>query len=150
GAGRSIFRLTEHRSRRHLPEWKPPGLLRRRRDTGPFVHLHPGNELVAAVLRAEQRSLAFLHVEPILAERIDDLRLVRDASGDAARLRRGAEHLVKGLDAAGVLVRRHDEAALGKVRRPLDILEAGDDRGFVGAVVLAGVDLADRNADLAE
>ena len=70
-----------------------PVLLRRRRDAGPFFHLHPGDELVAAVLRAEDRGLAFLHVEPVLAERIDDVGLVRDQNGVGPGLRRGAEQL---------------------------------------------------------
>src|SRR6516164_10206642 len=128
----------------------PPGLLRRHRDAGPFVHLHPGEELVAAVLRAEERCLAFFHVEPIFAERIEDVRLMRDENGVGACLRGGAEHLVKCLDTAAVLVRRHDEAALGEVRCLLDILEARDDRGFIRSIVLASVDLADGNTDLTE
>jgi hypothetical protein len=57
---------------------------------------------------------------------------------------------VKCLDAAAILVRRHDEATLGEIRCLLDILEAGDDRGLVSSVVLAGIDLADGNPDLTE
>ena len=52
--------------------------LRRRSDTRPFVHLHAGDQLVAAIRRAEDRSLTLLHVEPVLAERLDNVRLVRD------------------------------------------------------------------------
>src|SRR5215813_11580422 len=123
-AGRNASTLgTTFRARRLAPAGLarrglgPAPLLRRSRDAGPFVHLHADNERVTSVLRAEDRSLALLHVEPVLAERVDDVRLVRDEDGIAARLRRGAEHLVKGLDATGVLVRRYDEAALGEVRR---------------------------------
>jgi hypothetical protein len=63
------------------------GLPHREGDVGPFVHLHARNELVRAVLRAEDRGLAFLHVEPILSEPIDDVWLVRDENGVGAGLR---------------------------------------------------------------
>src|ERR1700736_563410 len=80
------------------------GLLRRHRDAGPFVHLHPRKELVAAVLRAEDRGLTLFNVEPILAERVDDVRFVRDENGVGAGLWCRAEHLVKCPDAAAVFV----------------------------------------------
>src|SRR6516162_9264806 len=115
------------------------GLLRRHRDAGPFVHLHPGQELVAAVLRAEDRSLAFFHVEPILAERIDDVRLVRDENGVGAWLRGGTDHLAKSIYAAVVFVRRHHETAFGEVGGLLDILKASNHRRLISSVVLAGV-----------
>jgi hypothetical protein len=44
----------------------------------PIRHLHAGDQDVFAVLGPEHRRLAFLHVKPILAERVADVRLVRD------------------------------------------------------------------------
>src|SRR5437868_574854 len=118
-------------------------------DTRPFFHLQSGNKLVTAILGAEQRCLALFDVKPVLAERVDDVRLVRDENGVGAWHRRGAEQFVKGVDAPVVLVRRHHKTALGNIRSRLDILEASDDRGLVGSVVPAGKYLADRNPGLA-
>src|SRR5262249_47185854 len=118
----------------------------RRRDVRPVFHLHAGYELVAAVLRAEHAGLAFFDVEPVLAERIDDVRLVRDHDRVGAGRRRDGKQVANGVDAGVVLVRRDHEAALGDVGGLLDILEAGDDRRLVSAVVFAGEHLADRNA----
>jgi len=50
-------------------------------DAGPLVHLYSRKQLVGAVLGAENRSLALFHVEPILAERSDNIRLMRDQGG---------------------------------------------------------------------
>ena len=72
----------------------------------------------------------------ILAERIDDVRLVSDQNGVGTRFRCGAEHPVKCLDTAAVLVRRYDEAALGEVRCLLNIVEARDDRGLIRSLQL--------------
>ena len=38
-----------------------------------------------------------------------------------------------------VLVRRHDETAFGQIDSPLDVLEARQHRGLVGAIELAGI-----------
>src|SRR5512144_2267478 len=124
--------------------------LRRRGDMRPFFHLHAGDELVATALGAEEGGLAFFDVKPILAESIDDVRLVRNENRVGARRRYGAEQLVKSVDAAVILVRRHHETALGNICGLLDILEARDDRGLVCSVVLAGIDLADRNPGLTD
>ena len=53
-------------------------LIHGHRDAGPFIHLHSGDKLISAIFEAEDRSLALFHVKPILAERIDNVRLVRD------------------------------------------------------------------------
>src|ERR1700755_1807930 len=87
--------LTKH----HRPS------LRRRGDARPFFHLHASDELVATVLGTEERGLALFDVEPILAERIDDVRLMSNENRVGATHRCGAEQLVKGVDAAVVLVR---------------------------------------------
>lgn len=52
--------------------------LRRRGHVRPIFHLYAGDELVTAVLWPEDRSFALSDVEPILAERVDDIRLVRN------------------------------------------------------------------------
>src|SRR5689334_18094784 len=122
----------------------------RRCDARPFFHLHSGYELVAAVVRAEDGGLALFDVEPVLAERIDDVRLVRDENRVGAGPRCGAEQLPKGLDTTVVLVRRHHETALGDVCGLLDLFEARDDGSLVGSVVLAGKDLADGNSGVAD
>ena len=115
---------------------------------GPFFHLHASDELVGTALGAEEGGLAIFNVKPILAESIDDVRFMCNENRVGARRRCGAEQLVKSVDAAVVLVRRHHETALGNVCGLFDILEARDDRGLVCSVVLAGIDLADRNPRL--
>src|SRR5215467_16357516 len=106
------------------------GLLCCRCDVRPFLHLHSGDELVATVLGTEERGLSLFDVEPVLAERIDDVRLVRNEDRVGARRRCSAEQLVKSVDAAVVLVWRHHETALGNIYDLLDILEASDRRSF--------------------
>src|SRR5262245_38080106 len=95
--------------------------LLRRCDMGPVFHLHSGYELVATVLGAEDGGLALFDVEPVLAERIDDVRLVRDHDRVGAGRWSGGEQLAKRVDAAVVLVRRDHEASLGDVGSLLDI-----------------------------
>jgi hypothetical protein len=53
-------------------------LRRRGGHVGPLFHLYAGDELVTAVLRPKDRSFALSDVEPLLAERVDDIRLVRN------------------------------------------------------------------------
>jgi hypothetical protein len=95
-------------------------------------------------------SFTFFYFEPVLAECFDDVGLMGDKDRVSAGLRRHAEHLAKGFCAAAVFVRRHDEATFGEVRRLLDALEAREQGGFIGPIELAGINLADRNADLTE
>ena len=71
-------------ARLEYPRMELLSLIRGKRDARPFIHFHPGDELVAAVLGPEERCLTFFHVEPILAKRIDDVRLVRDENGVGA------------------------------------------------------------------
>ena len=67
-------------------------------------------------------------------------------NGVGAWTRRGAQHSTKGLAPAFVLVRRHNEAALGEVSRFFDVFEASQHGCLVSPVVFAGIDLADGNA----
>ena len=43
--------------------------------------LHARHEPILAVLGLENRGFAFLHIEPVLAQGIDDVGLVRDEEG---------------------------------------------------------------------
>ena len=47
----------------------------------PVLHLHARHEPILAVLGLENRGFAFLHIEPVLAQGIDDVGLVRDEEG---------------------------------------------------------------------
>src|ERR1700722_8903835 len=126
-------------------------LLRRDgRNARPLVHLDAGNELVATIGGTEDRGLAFLDVEPILAERCDDVRLMGDEDRIGMILRRDGEHLSEGSGTPVVLVRRDDQPTLGQISRLLDVRETGDDGGLKGAVIFAGIHLADGNAGLTQ
>src|SRR5215475_9049956 len=80
-------------------------------DVRPLFHLHASDELVAAVLGAEKRGFPLFDIEPVLAECIDDVRLVRNENGVGVRRQCGAQQFVKSGDTAVVLVRRHHETA---------------------------------------
>jgi hypothetical protein len=45
------------------------------------LHLHARHELILAVPGLENRRFAFFHIEPILAQGVDDVGLVRDEEG---------------------------------------------------------------------
>src|SRR5262252_8862765 len=60
-------------------------------DARPIGHLHAGDQHVFPVLGTEDRGLAFLHLKPVLAERVDDVRLMADEDRVGAGLRRGRE-----------------------------------------------------------
>src|SRR6185295_10423039 len=53
-------------------------LFARARHLRPILHLQAGDQPVGPTLGPEDRRLAFLDIEPILAERIDDVGLVGD------------------------------------------------------------------------
>src|ERR1700759_914296 len=71
----------------------------RRRKACPFIHLHPCDQMIAAVLGTEDRGFAFFHLEPVLAERIQDVRLVGDDDGVGAGLWWSTDYFSKGLGA---------------------------------------------------
>jgi hypothetical protein len=54
----------------------------------PGGNLNARGQKVRAVLGTERRRVALLHLEPSLAERVDDVRLVRDRNHVGAALRR--------------------------------------------------------------
>src|SRR6516164_562220 len=127
-----------------------PASLRRRCQDRPVFHLHSRDEPVATVLGAEDRGFALFDLEPILAERIDDVRLVRNENRVGARSRGVAQQVPKSLGAAVILVRRNHKPALRDICGLLDMVEPGNHRGLVRSVVLAGIDLADWNAGLTD
>jgi hypothetical protein len=63
-------------------------------------------------------------LEPVLAERIDDVRLVRDDDDVGAGGRYRGNKLAEGLSAPVVLRRRYDEAAFGQIHGGLGVAEA--------------------------
>jgi hypothetical protein len=63
------------------------GLFRCEGNVRPRVHLYACNERVAAVLGAEDRCLTLSHIEPVLAQTIDDVWLMGDENGVGAGLR---------------------------------------------------------------
>jgi len=65
-------------------------------------------------------------------------------------LGRRGEQRTKRLGTTIVLVRRYDEAAFGEIRCLFDILKTSNHGGLVAAVIFAGIDLADRHADLTQ
>jgi hypothetical protein len=117
---------------------------------GAIHHLHARDERVSAVRRPEDRGFTLLHLRPILAERIDDVRRMRHEYRVGARLRRRAEQFAEGLGIGDVLVRRCGGFAIGEVGCFLDVLEPGQRRRLVGTVEPARINLADGNPDLAE
>jgi hypothetical protein len=62
-----------------------------RGDTGPFIHLNARQQLIGAIVRSKDRGLALFYVEPVLAQRGNDVWIVRDENSVGARLRRYAE-----------------------------------------------------------
>ena len=87
--------------------------------------------MIAAVLGTEDRGFAFFHLQAILTERVDNVRLVRDNNCVCTGLWCYAEHLAICFGASVVLVRRHHEAAFGEVRCLLNISELCKYHGFV-------------------
>src|SRR5262249_59149636 len=105
--------------------------LRHRGDVGPFFHLHASDELVGTALGAEEGGLALFDVKPILAESIDNVRLVRNQNRVGAGRRCGGEQLAKSVDAAVILVWRHYETAPRNICGLLHIFVDRDDRGLL-------------------
>jgi hypothetical protein len=63
------------------------GLFRCEGNARPRVHLYACDERVAAILGTEDRCLTLSHIEPVLAETIDDVWLMGDENGVGAGLR---------------------------------------------------------------
>src|SRR5207237_1768949 len=92
-------------------------LVGRLRELGPVSGLNARNEFRSAIsIRLEDRGLALADVEPVLAERIHDVRLVRDEYDVRARGRGGRGEFLHRGRAAVVLIRRGDKPGLRAVR----------------------------------
>jgi hypothetical protein len=115
----------------------------------PIPRLAPHHQPGGAAVRLEHRGLAFLDVEPVLAERIHDVGLVADDHGVAAGRRSGGGELAQRLRPAIVFDRRHHEAALADVGARRDFAEAEQLAGLDRSIEHAGEDLAHRNVELA-
>src|SRR5262245_54238770 len=129
-----------------MPRIEAVHLLGGRGNLGPVLHLHTREEAIFASFRLEDRCLAFLDVEPVFSESIEDVWLARDENVVRALVGHPGQHVAQSFGPSVVLVRRHDEAALGQIDGRLDLLEAGQHGGLVGAIELARVDLSDRNS----
>src|SRR4051794_32676753 len=118
-------------------------------ELAPTAGLHADHEGVpAAALGPENRGFPLADLEPVLAEGVEDVRLVGHehdvGSGGRGRRRESAERL----GPAVVLVRRDHEAALGEVRRRLHLAEAEERAGLDRALEQAGAHLPDGIASL--
>src|SRR4029077_9342266 len=82
-----------------------------RGDTGPFIHLNARQQLITAIVRSKDRGLALFYVEPIFAQRGNDVWIVRDENSVGARLWRRGEQRAKRVGTAIILVGRYDQAA---------------------------------------
>jgi hypothetical protein len=112
-------------------------LLRSLDDARPDRHLQARDQDVLAVLGAEEQSLALLYVEPILSERIDDVRPVSIENGICTVFRVCRQQLAQRFGAAIVLVGADNEAAFSRIQSLLDIREIGEGRSLIGAIKLA-------------
>src|SRR6267142_5483051 len=115
----------------------------------PYIRLDSDNELVTAIaVRLEHRCFAFADVEPVLAKRIHDVRLVRYDHNVAAGRWLHADELAKGLCASIVLHWRHHETAFSDVRRRHNFAEAQQCAGVDRPLEHAGLNLRDGNLEL--
>src|SRR5215831_12675042 len=62
-----------HRTSFRAPPWGAP--LLDSNELRPVLHLHARHEPILAVLGLENRCFAFLHIEPVLAQSIDDVEI---------------------------------------------------------------------------
>jgi hydroxyacylglutathione hydrolase len=119
------------------------------RQLRPFIRPHARDQLVPAAIRFEHRRLAFAHIEPILAEGVHDVRLVRDDDDVAAGRRDRRGELTQCLRPPVILDRRDHEPAFGDVSSRLGFAEPKQRAGLDRPIEHAGVDLRDRDFQLA-
>src|SRR5437588_1762029 len=120
------------------------------RQLAPFLSPHAHDQFVRAGFGLEHRGLGFAYVEPVLAEGIQNVRLMSDDHDVAAggRLRRD-EHAQR-LRAPIVLNRSDDKASFGEVDRCRQGAKAHQRPRLDRSIEHAGVDLSDRNPKLAQ
>ena len=110
----------------------------------------PGQPPYSRTVGLEDRGLAFLHVEPVLAESIDDVGFVRDDHDVGAAWRHLACELAESGGASVVFVGGDYEAALRQVDALVHLVEARQLGRLIGPVEAARVDLGDRNTNCLE
>src|SRR6476661_596198 len=109
--------------------------MKSRRELVPLVCLNAHDEPVAAAaIGPEDRRFAFAYVEPILAEGVHDIGLVRYDDDVAARGRRSTRKLAQCRGTAIVLDRRYHQTAFRDVSRGRDLAEAEQHAGVDGAL----------------
>src|SRR5262249_48065473 len=112
----------------------------------PLVDLYARNQDGLAVrVGLEDGRLPFLDLEPLLTQRIDDVRLVRDDQSVRARVGYCAQKDSKRLRSAVVLVGTDHEAPFGYIRRRLRLLATDQPSRLDGPMELARIRLADRD-----
>src|ERR1700730_5220596 len=110
--------LTARLAPRPLPRDAPSNLVRRKsvapglraplidgNELGPVLHLHASHKPILAVLGLENRCFAFLHIEPVLAQGIDDVGFVRDEESVFALFGHLRQHLAKRRGSSAIFVR---------------------------------------------
>src|SRR5262245_54076117 len=113
----------------------------------PCDGLDSGDQLVTAVsVRLENGRLTLAHLEPVFAEGIQNVRLVRDHDDIRARGRHRRNDLAQGAGASIVLDRRHHEPAFGVIDRRLDRAELHQCARIDRPLEQAGVDLSNGDA----
>jgi len=116
----------------------------------PVLHLHARDQLILGTLGFENRRFAFLHIEPLLPEGVDDVGLMRDQESVFALFGRARQHIAKGCGSPTIFVGRYDETPLSQVGCLLDVLKSGKDRRLKSAIEIARVDFTNRDADLTD
>src|SRR6185503_13947673 len=80
---------------RSMPALTKLHLLCGRRNLRPVLHLHAREQVVFAPFRLENGCFAFLDVEPVLPECIDDVWLVRNENVVRALVGRPGQHVAQ-------------------------------------------------------
>src|SRR5262245_140352 len=80
---------------RSMPPLKKLHLLYGCRNLRPFLHLHARDQVVFATFHLEDGCFAFLDVEPVLPESINDVWLVRNENVVRAIVGRPAQHVAQ-------------------------------------------------------
>lgn len=112
----------------------------------PVAGLDPDDCLVSAVaVRLKHRSLALVHIEPVFAESIENVRLVRDHDDVGAGRWHRSSYLAQGRATAVVLDRSNHESSLGVVSGGSHVAEIHQRAHFDRPLEKAGVNLADRD-----
>ena len=116
----------------------------------PILHLHTRHQLILATLRFEDRRFAFLHIEPLPPQGVDNVGLVRDKDAVFALFGRMRQHLAKGRGSPAIFVRRHNETALRQIDSLLNVFKSRQDRGLISSIEVACVDFTNGDTKLVD